>query len=367
MGQTSLSYKNNKKNTDPILSIIQNIQNNLKNINPSFIEIRKIIHECTNPQDNTLYVLIGEQHEKLTQHSEASTFINLIAKIIKNTNTNIPIFLLTEATLVETDESKYWNNIHADISNTLFTKIVKCDIRQKTIRNNILTMFNNQDDINLLKNIDPFFQTTKDFLDVSNNPEVIFTHPPLVSKFYDQETKEYIIDIAKSRLDMNINENNTTTSYKNVVVQKLLNIYKNKPLTYFLSDTINQLLVNENITDNNDEIFRTLQFFINAGMEQKKIFNNDNLQKLIQHIQYYTSVLYGFVLDAEILRNISLINQSKQNKVIIVYAGTEHIRTLDKIVFEKKICKSQDISDIQKSERDDDLTEKKPSKKQRTE
>ncbi len=361
MGQTSLSYK---KNTEDILTIIENIQNNLKYINPSFIEMRKLIHNCTNTKDNTLYVLIGEQHRKLSQHSEASSFINTIAKIIKNTDQDIPIFLLTEATPVETDESKYWNNLHTDISNTLFRQIVKCDIRQNTIRNNILTMFNNRDDLNFLKNIASFFQTTKDFLDVSNNPDIIFTHPPLFSKYYDQETKQFIIDIAKSRLAIDIDN----TSYKNEV-QKFLNYYENKDITFFLSDTINQLLVNENIQNNNVEIMKTLEFFINAGMEQKKIFNNDNLQELIRNIQYYTSVLYGFVLDSEILRNISLINQSKQNKVIIIYAGTEHVRILEDIVFSKKLCKYQDIiaaSPPQKRERDDEQ-ESKPSKKQRTE
>ena len=163
-----------------------------------------------------MYVLLGEVHPKVEkleeQANQAAVFINTISQSIKDTNQNVSLYLLTERSTCGSDFTIYWNKIHEDLSSNLFSDIISCDTRNEFLVCKVVRMLSELKNFNDKNNpslyIDKFFDliekhkeimsVTKDILD---NPENIFSYPPLKDKNFDEQTKSKIKNMINNILN----------------------------------------------------------------------------------------------------------------------------------------------------------------------
>lgn len=339
------------------LKIIQKIKTEFSQNKPGFIE-KSLILDCKEEQD-ILYVLLGEVHpdvKKLeSQAKDAAGLINAISQSIKDTNKNVSIFLLTERSTCGSEYSLYWNKIHEDLSSNLYSEIISCDTRNEFLVCKVVRMLseltNYKDKNNPSLYIDKFFDliekhkeimsVTKDILD---NPENIFSYPPLKDKNFDEQTKTKVINMINDTLNDIINKEKGQT-YR-AFLNDRINVVEELDISSFLSDFVFDIVKNKDETFVKEKLVEIL-----IGYRQKlgsDIFSffmeNVFYMKTFDIIRTYVTKLYGVIMDAEVMYQIQTIKNSEKDKklkVIMIYAGSEHINVYENNLFSELICNKE--------------------------
>jgi len=346
------------------LKIIEKITTDISGNKPIFIE-KSLMLDCKEEQD-ILYVLLGEVHpevEKLEeQANQAAVFINTISQSIKDTNQNVSLYLLTERSTCGSDFSIYWNHLHKDLSSKLYSEIISCDTRNEFLVCEATRLLNNLRKFNDISNpnlyINKFFELIekhKEIMsvteDIIDNPENIFNYPPLKNKNFDEQTKTKIIKMITDNLNDIINKEKGQ-KYGDFLKEKI-KIFKDLSVASFLSDAFNEkfelvgdkdrtfvenMLVKQFIEYRDDYKLGSATF----GFFVLEVF----YMETFDIIRTYVTKLYGVIMDAEVMYQIQTIKNSEKDKklkVIMIYAGSEHIKVYEENLFSELICNEEKI------------------------
>lgn len=280
-------------------TIIQNIINDrsIIDISSEFIE-KKTIIDCVDKK-NVLYILIGEKHDesiiaKINKYMKENTkppkvedlrriipspkvtmLINNIANKIKQIDGSSNIFLLTEGTKSKDLEHLYWNFLHSFFVESLYSEIIKCDIREEFIKSEIIKLSNKLYSYNDYPNAKSFvtiwieaiektITLTKISSEIIKKPIEIINYPPFIGKDFNEEMKTHIVDIIQKRISCTLKKEidssgNVISSYeyKKFVNDNYLEKYKNVKISDFIQDEA-KVELDINAYSTRDEIIEKL-------------------------------------------------------------------------------------------------------------
>jgi len=341
-----------------------------QNNKPGFIE-KSLIVNCKEEQN--LYILIGEVHPSIknlkSQAQDAAQFVNSISEAIKNRNKNVSIFLLTERSTCGTDFSKYWNKIHEDLSSNLYSDIISCDIRNEFLVCEAMRLLSELMNYNELGNselyINKFFvlvEKHKEMFRVTReiigNPENIFNYPPLQNKDFDEQTRTKIINMINNILNYKVKERQyrDILNYKvkerqyREILNEIINEVEQMTIRDFLKNSAIQMLNIEENEDNTSIKQKLVKHAVDMEIVLKKNvfdwFDNEIFDYQTFDDREYLTKLYGVIMDAEVMYQIQTIKNSEKDKklkVIMIYAGSEHINVYENNLFSKLICDKEEI------------------------